>query len=65
MTDRSPDFVLAALSAAVIAHPDQRVMQVVVNALGTDPFYVEDQDAALKLKDYALQTYLEPNKGTK
>lgn len=49
---RRPDAVLSALKAACDAHPDQRVMQVIVNALGTDPFYVEDCDAALTLSDY-------------
>ena len=46
--------VLDALLRACLAHPEQRVMQVVVNALGTDPFYVEDPDAVRKLQDYAF-----------
>jgi hypothetical protein len=53
VTVRRPDVVLLALRAACARHPEQRVMQVIVNALGTDPFYVEDTDAAHKLADYA------------
>lgn len=49
---RMPGQVLIALKAACDAHPSQRVAQVVVNALGTDPFYVEDGDAIGKLYDY-------------
>jgi hypothetical protein len=50
---RMPAQVLTALKVATDAHPDQRVMQVIVNALGTDPFNVEDCDAIGKLYDYA------------
>lgn len=49
---RSPSAVLAALKAACEAHPDQRVMQVIVNALGPDPFYVEDAQAIQRLNDF-------------
>jgi hypothetical protein len=51
--NREPESVLFALRAACDAHPDQRVAQVIVNALGTDPFYIEDRDAAQRLADYA------------
>jgi hypothetical protein len=48
------DAVLVALKAACAAHPTQRVAQVIVNALGSDPFYVEDRKAARLLADYAV-----------
>jgi hypothetical protein len=51
---RDPNAVLLALKAACLAHPDQRVTQVIVNALGEDPFYVENEKAAAKLADYAM-----------
>lgn len=51
---RNPASVLAALKGACEAHPDQRVMQVVVNALGEDPFYVEDAEAVEALVAYAM-----------
>lgn len=44
---------LMALSFACSKHPEQRVMQVIVNALGTDPFFVENADAEAKLIAYA------------
>jgi hypothetical protein len=50
---REPKSVLIALEAACRAHPSQRVAQVVVNALGADPFYVEDDEAASELYKYA------------
>ncbi len=51
---REPKAVLGALRAACAAYPDQRVMQVIVNALaGADPFYVEDDVAVDALLDYA------------
>jgi hypothetical protein len=52
---RNPALVLVALQQAVEAYPDQRVMQVIVNALGEDPFYVEDTDAAAALYSYATR----------
>jgi hypothetical protein len=50
--ERRPDAVLRALREACAAHPDQRVMQVVINALGVYPFDVEDEDASAKLDAY-------------
>lgn len=44
--------VLIALKAACVAHPTQRVTQVIVNALGTDPFYMEDEEAEELLIKY-------------
>jgi phage gp36-like protein len=46
--------VALALRAACCAHPDQRVMQVLVNACcGVDPFYLEDSEAEQALRAYA------------
>lgn len=56
---RNPRGVLAALQGACERWPDQRVMQVVVNALGNDPFYVEDEEAIEKLVEYATFTGVE------
>ena len=57
MSDHKPVRILGevmrALSAASCAHPDQRVMQVIVNACGTDPFYLEDEEATRLLFDYS------------
>lgn len=53
MPDRNPDAVIDALRAACAMHPTQRVMQVIVNAIGVDPFYVEDDHAAKRLNAYA------------
>lgn len=50
---RNPGAALSALRAACMTHPDQRMGQVIVNALGADPFYVEDDDAEAKLYAYA------------
>lgn len=47
--------VIRALKTACAAHPEQRVTQVLVNALGSDPFYVEDPEAARKLYEYAAK----------
>ena len=44
--------VVRALEAACMAHPTQRVGQVIVNALGTDPFYLDNDEAHAKLADY-------------
>jgi hypothetical protein len=51
MHDPSNAF-LAALNAAMAAHPQQRAAQVIVNALGTDPFYLDDYEATQKLWKY-------------
>lgn len=50
---RYPEGVLRALMAACASHPDQRVMQVIVNALGPDPYYIEDSEALVLLTKYA------------
>ena len=50
---RDPRAVIGALTAACAAHPDQRVTQIIVNVLGEDPFYVEDDDATELLFAYA------------
>jgi hypothetical protein len=42
-----------ALSIACEAHPSQRTCQILVNALGGDPFYMEDDAAIHKLYEYA------------
>lgn len=52
---RKPIEVIQAISLAASAYPDQRVMQVIVNACGNDPFYVEDEDAIKKLREYATR----------
>lgn len=52
---RSPTRVIRALEVACAAHPSQRVMQVIVNALGEDPFYAEDEDAESMLYEYAAK----------
>jgi hypothetical protein len=44
---------IMALVSACSKHPEQRVMQVIVNALGSDPFYIENADAEAKLIAYA------------
>lgn len=54
---RAPIPVLSALSAACRAYPDQRVAQVIVNALGTDPFHVDDITAADLLSKYAQRAH--------
>jgi hypothetical protein len=48
--------VALALRAACRAHPDQRVMQVLVNACGVDPFYLEDDEARARLHAYAKRS---------
>lgn len=50
-----PEAFAAALKAACIAHPQQRSCQVIVNALGLDPFYMEDSEAINKLFAYARE----------
>lgn len=50
---RNPGGVIASLAEACVTYPDQRVMQVIVNALGTDPFYVEDDEAIKALMAYS------------
>lgn len=51
---RKPVAVLDGLKAALKAHPDQRVMQVIVNAISNgDLFYIDDEDAAMALYGYA------------
>lgn len=47
--------MLGALRVACASHPTQRVAQVLVNALGPDPFYIEDVDARTLLYDYAKE----------
>lgn len=54
---RHPDAVVEALKIAIKAHPDQRVMQVIVNACGEDPFYRDDLNAVSELIDYAKRGY--------
>lgn len=51
---RNPEGVLQALAAACKAHPDQRVTQVIVNAVHRDdPFYIEDDVCTAALWAYA------------
>lgn len=50
---RAPTRVVNALQLACEAYPNQRVTQIIVNALGADPFYVEDLEAAAALNAYA------------
>lgn len=50
---KRPHAVTAALLGACAAHPQQRVAQVLVNALGTDPFYMNDDEVIRKLNEYA------------
>lgn len=49
----NPSAFVAALRAAQTAHPSMRTCQILVNALGIDPFYVEDGEAVAKLYAYA------------
>lgn len=46
------DPFLKRLSAVWKANPDLRLGQLVVNALGPDPFYVEDDDLLRRLEEY-------------
>lgn len=48
------EFTLA-LEAACQRHPEQRICQVLVNALGEDPFYLDDNEAIKKLYAYSKQ----------
>ena len=50
-----------ALTEACRAHPEQRTCQVIVNALGTDPFHMEDEAAIAKLREYAEMGYGNPD----
>lgn len=50
--------VVHALEVACQAHPSQRVAQVIVNALGRDPFYMDDDEARERLYDYARKAVL-------
>ena len=43
----------SALRAAQLNHPEQRTCQILVNALGEDPFYMEDAQAIVLLYAYA------------
>ena len=45
--------VLTALAEACAAHPSQRVLQVIGNVFPGDPFYVENDEAAARLSEYA------------
>jgi hypothetical protein len=47
--DRIPG-VLSAIEAAWREHPDWRLGQLVVNAAGSDPFHIEDDDLVAALK---------------
>lgn len=55
--ERSPDRIepiLSVLREAWHTHPNQRLCQLIVNAVGlNDPFYVEDYDARQSLAVYA------------
>lgn len=44
---------IAALVAACAAHPTQRLLQVIGNVFPGDSFYVEDEQAAEQLREYA------------
>ena len=44
---------LNALRYAKGKLPEMRYCQIIVNALGGDPFYTEDGEAARAIKDYA------------
>lgn len=50
--------VVHALEVACQAHPSQRVAQVIVNALGRDPFYMDNEEARERLYDYARKAVL-------
>lgn len=49
--NRIPEF-LAELERVWSAQPDLRFGQLVVNLFGDDPFYIEDEDAMTKLRNY-------------
>lgn len=56
MSTRNSAAVLKALEIACMAHPTQRVLQVLTNALDLDiddPFYMEDSEAEARLYAYA------------
>lgn len=50
--------VIRALEVACQAHPSQRVGQVIVNALGEDPFYLDNDEALERLNAYAAKAVL-------
>lgn len=55
----STNMVFAALTTACIAHPSQRVGQVLENTAGDyDLFYMENDDLAEALLDYAKKGLL-------
>jgi hypothetical protein len=44
-----PDAFAETLRVAQELHPTLRTCQILVNALGTDPFYLEDDEAIERL----------------
>jgi hypothetical protein len=49
------DKVLAAVKERWILDPDQRFGQIVVNVLGADPFYIEDDVILQKFRCDAIR----------
>ena len=52
--------VLRAIEAAHVAFPEQRVGQIIANALVVDLFYVENDTLALLIEKYAASREVEP-----
>jgi hypothetical protein len=53
MEQRSkPDAFAEALRVAQELHPTLRTCQILVNSLGTDPFYLEDDEAISRIYAY-------------
>ena len=50
---RNSQAVLAAIKHALAVTPDVRVCQLIVNVLGADPFYFEDDAAAKAIVEWA------------
>lgn len=67
MSRNKPDAVAAALKAACQCYPEMRTAQILVNALGRDPFYLEDEDMIVGLYAYcnAAAEYHAPDSTTR
>jgi uncharacterized protein YihD (DUF1040 family) len=44
--------ILARLQAVWEKHPDMRLGQLIVNAAGVDPFYIEDEKLAYMIEEF-------------
>ena len=57
---RNPQAVLAAIKHALAVAPDLRVGELIVNALGSDPYYIADDEAAKAIVEWAEERRKEP-----